>query len=85
MSENCDDGVCWFEGRSDVVVSKKDEKLKEFIELCSAIECCVVELTRERDSPRLNDEYFQLRNVVVKVKNEAIVEAFNSKCFDWKF
>lgn len=69
----------------DCVVGVKDRKLKEFVRLCVLLEGCIGELVRERDSPRVNDDYYRLRSELVKVRSAAIVEAYNSKCLEWKF
>lgn len=66
-------------------VSEHDVKLMEFIKLCESLESTINELTKLRDSPRINDEYWKFRSKVVEIKNSAIVESYGRNCFTWKF
>ncbi len=66
-------------------VSVKDQKLKEFVVLCDSLEKCIDVLLRERDRPRLNGDYSQFKREVVKMKNMAIVEAYDDGSVRWRF
>lgn len=65
-------------------VSEWDRLLKKFIIECEELEKTINALTNERDRPSTNSEYYDLKKQITTMKNEAITEAYERKCFEWK-
>lgn len=65
--------------------SNLDYNLKKFIYHCDMINTVINDMLKERDSVRTNDKYFKFRQELNDIKNDAIIEAYTRKCFNWDF
>lgn len=73
------------ENSTKPICSELDLNLKQFIHLCDEMEKIITIINRERDGYRLNEEYSSFRKDIHDIKNNAIVEAYERNCFEWKF